>query len=79
LPFGAAVYLKALQVCASDRPVAVGLGGVLYGRIPSLSLDRFAVREGIDDPDAFDRLRRIVGILDAEETERLNKEANKKT
>lgn len=55
------------------------MGGVLYGRIPSLSIDRFATREGVDDPDDFERLRRIVGILDAEETERLNNEANART
>jgi len=75
---GAALYLKALQVCGADRPVSLGMSGVIYGRIPFLTLDRFAVREGIEDPDAFERLSRLVSLLDAEETDRMNKEANKK-
>lgn len=75
---GADLYLKAFNALAADRPLTVGMAGVLYGRIPFESIDRFAVREGIDQSDDFDQLRRIVVALDLEEVERLNKEANKK-
>jgi hypothetical protein len=54
------------------------MGGVLYGQIPSASIDRFAVRWGIDDGDEFRRFIRIVRAIDAIETAKLNEKANKK-
>lgn len=73
------VYLDALYALQGERQLALGLSGVIYGRIPFRAIERFADRYGIDDLDDFDLLRRIVEALDAEEVKHLNDRANSKT
>lgn len=67
--------MRALQ---GERPLSLGMSGVIYGRIPFTAIEAYARRYGIDDLDEFDRLRRIVEALDADETAWLNAKANKK-
>jgi hypothetical protein len=51
---------------------------VIFGCIPYLAFDRYAARNGIDEPDEFERFIRIASRLDAGEVARLNEKANKK-
>ncbi|HEX2554252.1 MAG TPA: hypothetical protein VHL98_11150 [Microvirga sp.] len=51
----------AFNDLSSDRPFGA-MGGA--GRIPWSSIDRYAARHGIDDPDAFDRFKRLLGAMD---------------
>lgn len=76
---GAALYLEAFDALRPDRPVQLGgMGGVLYGRIPYGAIMDWTTRNGIDDPDATERLLHLVQMLDADESNDLNVKANKK-
>lgn len=55
------------------------MSGVLHGRIPFLSIERYAARHGIEDPAEFARFDRIINAVDIVEVNRLNEAANKKT
>lgn len=44
-----------------DRPSGFGLGP-----IPWSSIDRYARRHKIDDPDEFDRFNMLIGVMDRE-------------
>nr|WP_245516595.1 hypothetical protein [Methylobacterium segetis] len=44
------------------------------GPIPWSSLDRYAARTGITDPEEFERLARLVGAMDAVWRERMREE-----
>lgn len=77
---GGDLFLDALDALAGSRPVIVGgAGGVLYGVVAFGEIDAFAARRLINDPDAFERFRRLFAILDAEEAARLTKQANPKS
>ncbi len=54
------------------------MAGGIYGRIPFASIERYAVRAGIDDADAFQRFDRIIRALDGPDVARLNEKANTK-
>ena len=43
--------------------IPVGMGGVVPGRIPWSSVDRWAARHGVDDGD-FEFLVRALGAMD---------------
>jgi hypothetical protein len=57
---------------SGDRPLAVGMSGVITGSIPFPSLTSFAARYGIDDLCEFDRFARIVRTIDTLEVNRIN-------
>ncbi|RAI44703.1 phage tail assembly chaperone [Rhodoplanes roseus] len=59
LPPGAAMVWDAFTTLSSDRSVGMG-----EGPIPFASIDRWAVRYGIDDLDEFDRFAALVQALD---------------
>jgi hypothetical protein len=71
--------LRALRTLAGDRPVSLGFGCILTGRIPFRSLVEFADRYGIGDINAFDDFAAIVRQLDDFEVSYINDKANKKT
>lgn len=71
--------MKALNTLAADRPVSLGFGVMLTGRIPFGALLAFARHYAIDDPDEFERFVRIVQQLDALQVAEINEAANKKT
>jgi hypothetical protein len=76
---GAELYLDALDALQGERSLSIGgMGGMIQGRIPFRAIERFAERYGIDDLDEFDRLRRIVERLDADEVKHINEKANQK-
>ncbi|WP_425374938.1 phage tail assembly chaperone [Methylobacterium segetis] len=60
----------AFWALSTDR--ALGFGVV--GPIPWSSLDRYAARTGITDPEEFERLARLVGAMDAVWRERMREE-----
>jgi hypothetical protein len=74
-------FLNALNRLAADRPrLSLGMSGiVVYGRIPFLSVDRYAARHGIDGVSEFARFDRIIGAVDSFDVEYLNEQAAKKT
>lgn len=78
LPDGAGLYIEAFNRLVDDRPLAVGMGGVIVGRIPFASIDRWARRAGIDDPGEFALFDRIVRALDGPDVAAINEKANKK-
>lgn len=54
---------------SSDRPIG-GMGGV--GAIPFTSIDQYARRFGVDDPDQFRRLLRVIRSLDSKYLAKVN-------
>lgn len=62
-------YWVAFWELSSDRPLG-GMGGV--GSISFSSIDRYAQRFGITDPDEFRRFLRIVRSLDARYVAKVN-------
>lgn len=79
LPDGAGIYIAAFNRLVSDRPLAIGMGGAILGRIPFAAIDRWARRAGIRDPDAFARFDRIICALDGPDVAAINEKANKRT
>lgn len=52
-------YLSAFWELCTDRPA-----GMTLGPIPFTSIDRYASRFGIDDPDEFDQFRKAIRACD---------------
>ena len=52
---------KAFHEISLDRPLGA-MGGC--GPIPWSSIDQYASRHGIDDPDAFERFERLIRAQD---------------
>jgi hypothetical protein len=77
LPDGAGIYIEAFNRLVDDRPLAIGMAGVITGRIPFASIDRYARRAGIDDPGAFALFDRIIRALDGPDVASLNEKINK--
>lgn len=63
---------------SSDRPMSIGMTGVLTGQIPFASLVDFAARYGITGIDDFDDLAHVVRELDAIEVGYINEKNNRK-
>ncbi|MFC5421949.1 hypothetical protein ACFPOB_20515 [Bosea eneae] len=55
--------MDAFWALTGDRQLGA-LGGA--GRIPFSAIDRWADRYGISDLDAFERLKTLIDVLDAE-------------
>jgi hypothetical protein len=51
---------RAFRDLSTDRQQGFGIGP-----IPWTSLDRYAVRHAIDDPDEFDRFRQLMQAMDS--------------
>lgn len=75
---GAEIVLQALYQLAADRPLSLGMSGVIYGCIPYPAIVAFATRNAIDNPDTFDRFIGILRTLDADEVRLINEKANKR-
>lgn len=56
---GADEYLNAFWELSTDRPI-----GMAAGAIPFTSIDRYAARFGVDDPDEFQSLLRAIRACD---------------
>lgn len=77
---GVSMYVDAIDALAGDRPLSVGMGGVMYRRIPFLAIERYATRVlAIDDATEFARFHRIIAAADEKEVAAMNKAANKPT
>ncbi|PZQ79285.1 MAG: hypothetical protein DI549_20485 [Ancylobacter novellus] len=50
---------RAFHALVTDR------GPSLHAAIPFASIDRYAARYGIDDPDGFDRFHRLMSAMNA--------------
>jgi hypothetical protein len=61
LPAALLWYWEAFREVGADRSVGMGTG-----RIPFISIDRYADRYGIADIDAFERFRAIIRAMDTE-------------
>lgn len=70
-----ALYSEAYSDLSTDRPLGA-LGGA--GPIPWSAIDRYATRHEIDDPDAFDRLRRMIRAQDRAYLEHMAEEAKRR-
>lgn len=55
------LYSEAFADLSTDRPLGA-MGGA--GPIPWSAIDRYAARHEIDDPEDFDRLRRMIRVQD---------------
>lgn len=53
------------------------MGGIIYGRIPFLSIARYAELRGLS-ADEYERLDRLITAIDAEELPVINAKANKR-
>jgi hypothetical protein len=58
---GVAIYWQCFSDLTGDRQAGWGVGP-----IPWLAIDRWAAREGIDDPDDFALLVHLVRVIDGE-------------
>lgn len=67
-----AFYSDAFSELDTDRQFGA-LGGA--GRIPWSAIDRYAARHEIDDPDDFDRLRRMIRAQDRAYLDHMAEEA----
>lgn len=62
---------SAFWSLSNDRTVGFGY----VGRISFNSIDRYAARLGIEGRDEFERLRRLIGKMDAAFVERVTRKA----
>lgn len=71
-----AFYSEAFADLSTDRPLGA-MGGA--GPIPWSAIDRYAARHEIDDPDDFDRLRRMIRAQDRAYLDHVAEEAKRKS
>lgn len=67
-----ALFSEAFSDLSTDRPFSA-MGGA--GPIPWSAIDRYAARHEIDDPDDFDRLRRMIRAQDRAYLDHMAEEA----
>ena len=61
MALGTLDFIDAFWTLSSDRQIYMG-GGL--GRIPYTSIDRYASRNGFDDPESFHALHTLIRALD---------------
>lgn len=52
--------MRAFKTITKDRPIGFGAAP-----IPWASIDRYAARHGIQDPDDFDEFEQLIEAMDA--------------